>query len=227
MSHSEINPAIHYWGTPVVLITTVNEDGTYNVAPMSSAWWLGTRCMLGISGESQTTINLLRTGQCVLNLASDNMTVSVNALARTTGTPIVPPGKIQRGYRYVQDKFAAANLHPQPSTFVSPPRVQECPVQMEAELCEFHGFLDPSLPQLFAPKAIEVKILKTYVLDEIRLAGYENRIDPDKWKPLIMMFQNLYGLKNGKADDSVLARCEEELYRLPPEQPNAVSVKPE
>lgn len=58
MPHSEINPAIYYWGTPVVLITTTNEDGTHNIAPMSSAWWLGTRCMLGLSGESQTTINL-------------------------------------------------------------------------------------------------------------------------------------------------------------------------
>ena len=28
---------------------------------------------------------------------------------------------------------------------------------MEAELCEVHGFLDPSIPQLFAPMAIEVK----------------------------------------------------------------------
>lgn len=98
---------------------------------------------------------------------------------------------------------------------------------MEAELCEVHGFLDPSIPQLFAPKAIEVKILKTYVLDEIRLSGHRNRIDPEKWKPLIMMFQHLYGLKNGKAAESVLARCEEEMYRLPPEQPNAVCPKPE
>ncbi|KAF7194626.1 hypothetical protein HII31_04132 [Pseudocercospora fuligena] len=244
MPHSEIDPAIYYWGTPVVLITTVNEDGTHNVAPMSSAWWLGTRCMLGLSGESQTTLNLydvhtvfsetylltrhsLRTKQCVLNLASDNMTEVVNALARTTGTSTVPPGKIQRGYRHVKDKFAIANLHSQNSTFVSPSRIQECPVQMEAELCEVHHFLDPSIPQLFAPKAIEVKILKTYVLDEIRLAEHKNRIDPDKWKPLIMMFQHLYGLKNGKAAESVLAECEEEMYRLPPEQPNAGCLKPE
>ena len=28
-----------YFGTPVVLITTRNEDGTPNIAPMSSAWW--------------------------------------------------------------------------------------------------------------------------------------------------------------------------------------------
>ena len=33
----EIEPAILYFGTPVVLIGTCNEDGSYNLAPMSSA----------------------------------------------------------------------------------------------------------------------------------------------------------------------------------------------
>ena len=32
-----VEPAILYFGTPVVLISTVNEDGTSNLAPMSSA----------------------------------------------------------------------------------------------------------------------------------------------------------------------------------------------
>jgi hypothetical protein len=84
--HSTISPAIFYWGTPVVLITTENPDSTFNIAPMSSAWWLGNRCMLGLGAISQTTINLLRTKQCVLNLASDNMSDAINALALTTGS---------------------------------------------------------------------------------------------------------------------------------------------
>ncbi len=39
--HVTIEPSILYPGTPVVLISTQNEDGTANRAPMSSAWWLG------------------------------------------------------------------------------------------------------------------------------------------------------------------------------------------
>ena len=80
---------VFYWGTPVVLITTTNEDGSANIGPMSSVFWLGNRCMLGLEHDSQTTINLRRTGQCVLNLPSDDMVGAVNALARTTGTLIV------------------------------------------------------------------------------------------------------------------------------------------
>jgi flavin reductase (DIM6/NTAB) family NADH-FMN oxidoreductase RutF len=58
--HKVIEPKILYFGTPVVLISTLNEDGTTNLAPMSSAWWLNQSCMLGMSSRSQTVQNLIR-----------------------------------------------------------------------------------------------------------------------------------------------------------------------
>src|SRR5437016_7801839 len=48
--HKTIEPTILYFGTPVALISTLNQDGTPNLAPMSSAWWLGWSCMLGHNG---------------------------------------------------------------------------------------------------------------------------------------------------------------------------------
>jgi hypothetical protein len=36
--HVRSQPGILYFGTPVVLISTINEDGSYNLAPMSSAF---------------------------------------------------------------------------------------------------------------------------------------------------------------------------------------------
>lgn len=68
--HITSEPGILYFGTPVVLISTVNENGSYNLAPMSSAFWLGWRCMLGLAAISKTPQNMLRTGECVLNLPS-------------------------------------------------------------------------------------------------------------------------------------------------------------
>ena len=61
--------------------------------------------------------------------------------------------------------------------------------------------------------AIEVEVLRTYVVDEIRMKGHANRVDPDKWRPLIMSFQHLYGLKNVE-ERSTLADIEEESYRM-------------
>lgn len=40
LMHISVERSILCFGTPVVLVSTRNEDGTTNVAPMSSAWWL-------------------------------------------------------------------------------------------------------------------------------------------------------------------------------------------
>jgi flavin reductase (DIM6/NTAB) family NADH-FMN oxidoreductase RutF len=220
IKHATISPAIFYWGTPVVLITTQNPDGTSNIAPMSSAWWLGNRCMLGLGAISQTTINLIRTKQCVLNLASDDMAAAVNALARTTGSAEIlsaQPGegykyfKRMNGYEFVPDKFGRAGLTPLNSDLVIPARIAECPAQMEAELVGVYEMMHDADTKGFV--ALEVKVLRTHVHEEIRMEGLENRIDPDKWKPMIMSFQELYGLKGKKVDESVLANISEEEYR--------------
>lgn len=218
--HHTISPAIFYWGTPVVLITTENPDLSFNICPMSSAWWLGNRCMLGLGAISQTTINLLRTKQCVLNLASDTMGDAVNALARTTGSEEIltaQPGdgykyfKRMNGYAYVHDKFGHAKLTPLESDLVAPARIMECPAQMEAELVGVYEMMQDANTKGFI--ALEVKILRTHVHETIRMEGKENRVDPDKWNPMIMSFQELYGLKGKKVDESVLAKIGEEEYR--------------
>ena len=88
--HKVVEPKIFYFGTPVVLISTLNEDGSANLAPMSSAWWLGQSCMLGMSRRSQTVQNLLRERECVLNLPSADLVGAVYRLALLTGRNPVP-----------------------------------------------------------------------------------------------------------------------------------------
>ena len=113
--HSVIDPAILYFGTPVVLVSSLNPDGSPNLAPMSSAWWLGRSCMLGFGARSQTPANIQRTGECVLNLPSVHETAGVNRLARTTASSPVPPHKLAMGYRHEPDKFALGGFTPFPS----------------------------------------------------------------------------------------------------------------
>ncbi|ETN44273.1 uncharacterized protein HMPREF1541_10453 [Cyphellophora europaea CBS 101466] len=216
MPHISIDPAIFYWGTPVVLVTTQNSDGTTNIGPISSAFWLGKRCMLGLESNSQTTINLLRDKQCVLNLPSDDMIKQVNALARTTGSDPVPDVKVILGYRHDKDKFQTAGLTPVASQSVRPARIQECPVHMEAEYMGHYEMMNNLSGEAKGfTYAIEVKVTQTHVDDKIKLADHVNRIDPDAWRPMIMSFQHLYGLRNGPRERSTLANIEEELYRLP------------
>lgn len=213
-THSIITPAIMYWGTPVVLITTENEEGTANIGPISSAWWLGHRCVLGLASVSQTTINLMRTKQCVLNLPSDDMGHYINPIAKTTGTPDIPPVKQMLGYEYCKDKFARSGLTPRASDLVRPPRIAECPVQMEAEVMGSTELMSDLPDRKGVLLALEMKILRTHVRKDLRLAGHANRVDPDRWRPLIMSFQQFYGLTPQKSVESNVATIEEEKYRM-------------
>lgn len=93
-SHILSEPEILYFGTPVVLISTMNEDGTANIAPISSAFWLGWRCVIGIGAASKTTANLNRTGECVLNLPSKDEVGAVDRIAgRLARIPFRRPNK--------------------------------------------------------------------------------------------------------------------------------------
>ncbi|MFE0026950.1 flavin reductase family protein [Amycolatopsis sp. NPDC059021] len=212
--HTPIEPGILYFGTPVVLISTRNEDGTANLAPMSSVFWLGWRAMLGLGARSKTTQNMLRTGECVLNLPSDALADAVDRLALTTGSDPVPPNKQKRGYRYEPDKFGRAGLTPIAAETVEAPRVAECPVVMEAVVEGVHPIAEDDEAQRGGIVAIEVRVQRVGVHDDVRMAGTDNRIDPDAWRPLIMSFQELYGL-GPKLRPSTLASIPERLYRGP------------
>jgi flavin reductase (DIM6/NTAB) family NADH-FMN oxidoreductase RutF len=209
--HISVEPSILYVGTPVVLISTLNEDQTVNVAPMSSAWWLGWNCMLGLGKGAQTSSNLLRERECVLNLPSEQMVGAVNKLARLTGSPAVSPWKQSVGYRFEKDKLGVAGLSTRPSSSVSVPRIHECPIQLEAVLETTRPFGNgpESTPDAYA---IEVRVVHAHVDQSILVPGRANHIDPDQWRPLIMSFCRFYGL-GAEVFPSTLAEISEEAYR--------------
>jgi hypothetical protein len=116
----------------VSLISTVNPDGSANLAPMSSSWYLGTTVVLGISESGQTLPNLRRQGSCVINLPSAEQHAAVERLAPLTGRNPVPPAKRAR-FRYRPDKFAAAGFTELASDLVAAPRAAQCPVHDHSE----------------------------------------------------------------------------------------------
>src|SRR5436853_4566677 len=200
--HRTIEPTILYFGTPVALISTLNPDGTPNLAPMSSAWWLGWSCMLGLGTMGQTSENLIRTRECVINLPSQDLVTHVDRLALTTGKNPVPEKKRQWGYRHEPDKFAIAGLTPVASVSVAPPRVRECPVQMEGIVHDFRSFGKNVSANVF-----EVHIVKLHVDESLLAAGSDPvrpHINPERWRPLIMSFCRFFGL-SGEVHPSRLA----------------------
>ncbi|WP_175960292.1 flavin reductase family protein [Burkholderia pyrrocinia] len=213
--HRVTEPNILYFGTPVVLVSTLNPDGTANLAPISSAFWLGWRGVIGIAASSQTTRNLMRTGECVLNLPSSAQAHAVDRIARTTGTHPVPESKRARGYVYEPDKFGTAGLTETPSQTVSPPRALECPIHLEAVVAAVHGLADETPDLRGKITVFEVRIQRVHVHPDLLMEGHQDRIDPDKWSPLIMSFQKFYGLGPRQVHASRLAEIPERAYRSP------------
>jgi flavin reductase (DIM6/NTAB) family NADH-FMN oxidoreductase RutF len=198
--HRTIEPTILYFGTPVALISTLNDDGTPNLAPMSSAWWLGWTCMLGLGSMGQTSENLIRTRECVINLPSSQQVSHVDRLAMTTGRNPVPEKKLHWGYQHVRDKFGIAQLTPEPSESVAPPRVHECPVQMEGVVHEWRPF-----GKNVSANCFEIHITRLHVEEELLdVEGPKPHIDPVKWRPLIMSFCRFFNL-GGEVHPSRLA----------------------
>lgn len=215
--HIKSEPSILYFGTPVVLISTKNENDSDNVAPMSSVFWLGWRCIIGLAATSKTTQNLIRNRECVLNLPSVNEAPAVNRLAKTTGSDPVPDGKQLKGYRYEPDKFAIAGLSKTPADTVNPPRISECPVQMEAVVEAIHSVAESDAAMCGRIITFELRITRVFLHDSIIMNNNPDRVDPDKWKPLIMSFQQFYTL-GVKVQYSTLAEIPEKQYNTPDRQ---------
>jgi flavin reductase (DIM6/NTAB) family NADH-FMN oxidoreductase RutF len=114
----------------------------------------------------------------------------------------------------VKDKFGIANLKDIPSETVTAPRIQECPVQMEAKLQAIHSIAEDDENQSGKILTMEFRILRVYLDQNILMKGSFNRVNPDKWKPLIMSFQKFYGLGD-QVHPSRLATIPEVLYHSP------------
>lgn len=181
-----ITPAILYFGTPVVLLSTENENGSFNLAPMSSAWALGQVIVLGLGAEGQTAQNLRSRNDLVINVPAPAQWQAVERLAPLTGRSPVP-GHKRDTFRFEPEKFDAAGLRPEPSELVRPPRVAECPLQMEARAADAR----PAVTSGFL--IVQAQVLRVHADPRIVVPGSQH-IDPARWSPLVYNFRHYYGL---------------------------------
>lgn len=185
-----IDPSILYFGTPVALITTLDADRRANIGPISSAWALGWTLMLGLECGSKTYQNLIIQKECVINLPSSVLFNQVEKIAMLTGAQPIPDYKKDK-YQYEPDKFRVGGFHSLPSDLVQPPRIAQCPIQLEARLKEIL-LVDEDPKEAGPVAAVQVRVVRVHA-DE-QLVVQENHIDPVKWDPLIYNFRHYYGL---------------------------------
>ena len=83
----------------------------------------------------------------------------------------VPERKRQWGYQYEPDKFGVAGFTAVESESVAPPRVSECPVQMEGIVHDFRSF-----GKNVSANAFEVHIVKLHVDEKLLVGDGRGRI---------------------------------------------------
>lgn len=188
-THRAIWPSILYFGTPVALIATINEEGTANIGPMSSAWALGYSVVMGWEATAHTLANLERERECVINLPGPDLVEQVEMLAPLTGRNPPAAHKADR-FRYEPDKFRAAGLTQAPAETVKAPRIAECPLQLEAKVTAIHKPASRPDGEFF--RIVETHIQRVHAAHSI-LGGDTQHIDPEAWSPLLYVFRHYYG----------------------------------
>ncbi len=181
-----VEPPVLYFGSLVALLSTLNPDGSANLAPNSSAWALGRSLVIGLGEEGQTLANLRRHGELVVNLPEHTLWERVERLAPLTGRDPVPEHKAAL-FRHEPDKFGAAGLTPLAAERVAPPRVAECAVHLEAAVRAVHR------PASEGFAIVEAEVVRVHARTDLVPPGTEY-IDTARWRPLVYVFRHFFAL---------------------------------
>jgi flavin reductase (DIM6/NTAB) family NADH-FMN oxidoreductase RutF len=162
---------------PIAWTSTLNEDGTANLAPFS--FFTGASadppmCIICVSrtktgAMKDTWRNIARTGEYVIHVVPERLAAPMNL------TPKAVP--------YGTDEFDVAGLTKLPSDRVAPPRIAESPIAMECRLSQIVE-IGRELSAV-----IIGEILLWHVSDDILVGG---RIDVERLDAIGRMAGSLY-----------------------------------
>lgn len=85
---------------------------------------------------------------------------------------------------------------------------------MDAVVAARHDLMEDDEVARGKIASFEVRVTRVHAHLDIMMDGFPNRVDPDKWRPLIMSFQRYYGVGD-EVHESTLAKIPEESYRMP------------
>ncbi len=169
---------------PIAFVTTVDGQGVVNLAPFSFftavssrppllALSIGQRNWQGALQPKDTLANIQANGELVVHIAPVALAEAVNGAAAE-----LPPGV---------SELQHCGLTALPSVHVRPPRIRECPVQMEAKLSQIVWVGTPATQAL-----VLVEVLCFHVDDAI-WSDHLQGIDPLVLDPLSRLGGKAFG----------------------------------
>ena len=170
MAKVQIDPFRPIAPTPAGLIATTDSNGKPNIITLGEVFNLGlTRpAIVGIAiRKSRYSHFLIRTTGCfTVNLPRAGMVHEVDLCGMVSGKD--------------EDKFELAGFTRAESKHIDALIIEECPVNIECELC---GLLETGDHDLFMGRVLEVHVDED-LLDE------RGKVDPGKLNTLVFMFNH-------------------------------------
>jgi len=161
--------------TPAALITSADENGKPNIITLGEVFNISILkpVILGIAIRPATYTNSIirKTGEYVVNLTTVELFRKVDQCGYATG-------------RHGLDKFKAFGLTPLPASFVKPPLIEECPVNLE---CKVVGMQTVGDHDLFLGEVVGVHA------DEDKL-GPDGQLDPERLNLLVYLTGSYWSL---------------------------------
>jgi flavin reductase (DIM6/NTAB) family NADH-FMN oxidoreductase RutF len=165
---------------PIGWVSTVDENGTNNLAPFSFFNAVGEDpphlmfSTVRTGNKNKDTLNnVLANKQFVVNLVTEETVEQMNMTSQSVNADV--------------DEFELANLTPIDSIFIKPKRVKESYVHFECEMVH-HYFLEDH--KNGGACIVIGKIITMHINDEILMEG--NRINLEKYKPVARLAGSNY-----------------------------------
>ena len=146
---------------PIAFVSTIGEDGVFNLAPFSSVSPLSVKPLLiSVSivprrnGVTKDTLkNIQYSKEFVINVVTEDMAEAMNKTAAPYPSSV--------------DEFKEVGLTPVPSDIIRPPRVKESPINLECRLFQILPFGQG----VFGCHLIVGEVVMIHVKDELFLDG--------------------------------------------------------
>jgi flavin reductase (DIM6/NTAB) family NADH-FMN oxidoreductase RutF len=160
--------AIHEWMVgcvvprPIAFVSTIGEDGVYNVAPFSFFTLMSMHpTVVGFAigrrrggSKKDTLVNIEFSREYVINVVSESI---VRAMNQASGD-----------YPSHVDEFKEAGLTPVASDLVKPPRVAESPIQIECRLMQIMEFgASPRIHNFIVGEVLVVHVQDDLIVDGV------------------------------------------------------------
>lgn len=180
---------------PVTLLSCVGADGSANIMTVS---WTSVACAVpamvsvAIRTDRQSYSLIRETGEFVLNIPPTSLVRAVDFCGIASGETV--------------DKFSRTNLTPIPALKVRPPRIEECPINLE---CVVRQCLPLGSHDLFLAEVVAVHADAGVVEDGMIILG---RVAPMVFDPFGGDYWSLkevvahYGFSEGTMPDRPIVK---------------------